>query len=224
MLRRRRLTRLLLGVLSISLLTVRPAPADQYVAGSTFVARVDNTTVLDLGFVECTGTSGPGVGGGCIPWTAGGGAIEVIDAVNGRNVAFQVCIDNDGDRFCGGVPTIAGCDDTIVFSHFDDGTFSNPLAAPTSFTTGCPGGFRGWVVFLCQGVHATGTPHEHEVTTGTITSAGGGGPSGQFCGTPLGKPYIHALPRTAASAKEPCRRRRACSPLSSAPRRPRRLR
>lgn len=189
---RHRLLRVLLGVLAIGTLTVGPAPADDYVAGSTFVARSSGGTVVDFGVVECNTVGGPSVGGACIPWSAGGQAIEVVDDHNGRDVAFQVCVDNDGDHLCGGLPTIAGCNDDIVFSHFDDGSFSNPLAAPTSFRTGCPGGFRGWVVFLCQGTHATTAPHTHEVTTGRVTAAASGGPSGEFCGAPLGKPYVRA--------------------------------
>ncbi|HVF74864.1 MAG TPA: hypothetical protein VM938_07430 [Acidimicrobiales bacterium] len=191
MIERRRLTRLFLGVLAILGLAVGPAPADTYVSGTTFVARGANTTAADIGLVQCSPTPAPSTGGACIPWSGGGGGIEVVDAVNGHDVAFQVCVDNDGDGFCGGLPLVAGCDDFIVFSHFDNGSFSNPLAAPTAFKSGCPGGFRGWVVFLCQGAHVDTTPHTHEVTTGTITAAGGGGPSGTFCGTPLGKPYIH---------------------------------
>jgi len=188
---RRRLTRLLLGALTISILTVGPAPADTYVAGTTFVARGADITVADFGVVECNAMPAPSTGGACIPWSGGGGGVRVVDAVNGTNVAFQACVDNDGNSLCGGVPTVAGCDDDIVFSHHDNGTFSNPLAAPTSFRAGCPGGFRGWVVFLCQGTHATTAPHTHEVTTGTVTAAGSGGPSGEFCGgVPLGKPYI----------------------------------
>lgn len=190
MIGRRRFARLLLGALAVSALTVGPAEGDTYGAGTTFVARGAAITAADIGLVECNPDPVPSGGGACIPWSGGGSGIEVIDAVNGRNVAFQVCVDNDGDSFCGGVPTVAGCQDDIVFSHFDNGTFSNPLAAPTSFRSGCPGGFRGWVVFLCQGAHAAGTPHTHEVTTGTVTAVGGGGPSGEFCGAPLGKPYV----------------------------------
>lgn len=195
---RRRLTRLFIGVLALSALTVGPAPADDYVAGTTVVAR-GGTTLVDLGLVECN-TGVPSVGGACIPWSGGGSAIEVVDDQNGRDVAFQACVDNDGNSFCGGVPTIAGCDDDIAFSHFDNGTFSNPLAAPTGFRSGCPGGFPGWVVFLCQGAHAVGAPHTHEVTTGTITSAASGGPSGEFCGGQVvGKPYVRsAIPNGCA--------------------------
>lgn len=181
--------RLFIGVLVLSALAVRPAPADDYVAGTTVVGRGAGITMVDLGVVECNST-GPSVGGACIPWSGGG--VEVVDQVNGTNVAFQVCVDNDGNSFCGGTPLIAGCEDDIVFSHFDDGTFSNPLAAPTSFRSGCPGGFRGWVVFLCQGAHAAGTPHTHEVSRGTVTAAGGGGPSGEFCAGFAGKPYVRS--------------------------------
>ena len=168
--------------------------AQDYVAGSTAVVRATpGGTVADSGFVECSPAPAPSTGGACIPWTAGGSAIKVTDDVNGTAVAFQVCVDNDGNQQCGGTPTITGCDDDIVFSHFDSGAFSNPVAAPTSFRSGCPGGFKGWVVILCQGVHGVGSPHTHEVTKGTVTSVSGGGASGNFCGGPPfvpGKPYF----------------------------------
>jgi hypothetical protein len=184
--------------LILGLVSTAPSGADTYVAGSTAVVRSSpGGTVADSGFVLCADSPAPSEGGACIPWSAGGSAIKVVDAVNGTNVAFQVCVDNDGNQQCGGTPAIAGCDDFLVFSHFDDGSFSNPLSAPTSFKSGCPGGFRGWVVILCQGAHAAGTPHTHEVTEGTVTSVGSGGPSGQFCGAPPGvpgKPYFLGRP------------------------------
>ena len=182
----------------------RPADAAEtyaYVAGTTAVARTGGSTVADSGTVVCAGApdadAGAGVGGVCIPWSAGGSAIEVVDGALGHDVAFQACVDNDGNLQCGGTPVISGCADAVVFSHFDNGTFSNPLAAPTSFTSGCPGGFPGWVVFLCQGAHDAGGLHAHEATGGTVTTVASGGPSGQFCGSPPvlpGKPYYGYLP------------------------------
>lgn len=194
-----RLARVFAAVVGIAVATVSPGQADTYVAGSTVVVRQDPGagTAADSGFVECSTAPAPSTGGACIPWTAGGNAIKVVDQVNGTAVAFQVCVDNDGNQQCGGTPTIAGCDDDVVYSHFDNGSFSNPLAAPTSFRTGCPGGYRGWVVILCQGAHASGGAHTHEVTEGTVTSVTGGGPSGEFCGPPPGvpgKPYFLGRP------------------------------
>lgn len=205
--RRRPGRAVLCAVAMFSLWGLASAPhgvADTYTGGATFVAR-DGTggTIADAGGVVCDGSGGGNsVGGACIPWSAGGTAISVVDDEPsiGTDVAFQVCVDHDGNRQCGGSPTVGGCDDALVFSHFDDGTFSNPLAVPSpGFKSGCPGGFPGWVVFICEGAHNVGVDaHEHAATSGTITSVSTtGGASGQFCNNPPfqpGKAYRLAPP------------------------------
>ena len=98
---------------------------------------------------------------------------------------------------CGGPRTGAdGCADEIFFSHNDAGHFFNPLGPlPQGFKPGCPGGpFPGYIVFICDGVHAVQgqPPHAHIAPKGEITLTTGGTGFGDFCGgteeTPP-KPY-----------------------------------
>lgn len=186
--------RVFVSVVVLTLLVVgAPASeAHEYVGGGTTVVKGASSTLLDEGAVVCNGETGEG--GACIPFSDGGSSIHVVDDTLGEDVAFQVCIDNDGNRACGGDPFIGGCADTIVFSHDDDGSFANPLAVSTGFTPGCPGGYPGWVVFICDGVHDAGGAHTHVPTHGTIeTSTDPGEAGGDFCGGPpldLGKPYF----------------------------------
>jgi hypothetical protein len=191
-----------------------------YVSGATVVVKqAGSAPVADDGAVLCTGTSvtgGPGgVGGGCIPFgqPLERPAILVQDAVSGTRVAFQVCIDNNGDGACtvphGDPGQTDPCGDIIGFSHDDQGMFWNPLGfykdgfgalvpLPTTRPASCPqGGFHGYVVFLCEGVHATADPHAHAATTGTIASVplSPVGPfgAGDFCQTirdPIIKSYF----------------------------------
>lgn len=196
----RKLVRVL-AVLALALGVMRGAVAEDYsYSGSGAYVTRDQTqgTATDDGVVICDSTGGGNnVGGACIPFTSGVNSISVDDDMEEDEVAFQVCIDNDGDRSCGNTPPIVtGCGDVIAYSHFDSGAFSNPLAVPASgFANGCPGGYPGWIVIACTGAHRTTLDpdgHPHPVTTGTIsTSTDTGGSSGQFCAPPFnrGKPY-----------------------------------
>lgn len=198
-------------ILTGTLLLAAPALAG-YTSGGTFVVKTGAAgTVVDNGGVVCDGLTGSGVGGGCLPFPAetadldgdgrGDGAfIRVRDDTAGDRVAFQVCIDNDGDGVCGGQPfdvrlDSAGagnislgpgeCRDQIFFSHADGGKFFNALGPlPTRSLETCPDAFQGYVVLLCEGVHedARQGPHAHRLTTGSISFAPEGSGYGDFCG------------------------------------------
>ena len=165
-----------------------------YVAGATVVARDGSVTTVDEGVVVCNDLSGVGVGGFCVGF-GGGDSVALTDLAAGENVAFQVCVDNSGDGLCTS-PEFGPCADVIAFSH-DDGHFYNPVGPlPTGFAPGCSGGFPGYVVFICQGVHGTdlSPPHAHPATGGTGVVTTGGEGSGDFCGgtreRKSGKPYL----------------------------------
>lgn len=180
----------LLGLLcaSLAIASLAPAPPStvSYVAGGTLVVKEQSQpAAVDSGALACT-DDGLGIGGGCIPfgpWDS----IRVQDAVSGLKVAFQVCIDNDGDGQCAGEQQGGACSDDQFFSHHDDGRFFNPLGPlPKGFKTGCPGGaWQGYVVFLCEGVHVPvrppGPPHGHAATEGSISGALDGTGYGNFC-------------------------------------------
>ena len=177
-------------LLCLTATLVAAAPALAYTSGGTFVVKSNGLTLVDNGAVVCHGLTGNGVGGGCLPFptpdpTAEGGFVGVVDDAAGDQVAFQVCIDNNGDGVCGGPATDPKCRDQIFFSHADDGRFFNPLGPlPTSTLRGCADAFQGYVVLLCQGVHddpAAG-PHTHRLTSGTIFAATQGSGYGDFCG------------------------------------------
>lgn len=149
---------------------------------------------VDDGAVVCSASTGDGFGGTCLAWASVGDAdaVLVVDDASGRETAFQVCIDNDGDGVCGGSAssadgTVPACQDEFFFSHDDRGRFFNPLGPlPTSFRAGCErnGGFPGWIVYACQGAHVPrgGSGHSHAATTGTTTAVVGGTGYGDFCG------------------------------------------
>lgn len=187
--------------------------AGAYVGGGTFVVKTQFGTVVDNGGVVCQGANGDGVGGGCLPFptsvppsadgTLAGGFVQVADDAAGREVAFQVCLDNNGDGVCGGPqPGVDSalpaeglgqgfCRDQIFFSHNDDGRFFNALGPlPTSLLRGCEenGGFQGYVVLLCQGAHQRegGAAHTHSLTSGSISLARDGSGYGTFCGGGFG--------------------------------------
>jgi hypothetical protein len=174
-------------LLAAMVLTWTPGRADtsvQYAgAGVAVVKSAGEPAAVDDGAVVCS-TSGPSIGGGCLPFSGG---VLVNDAVLGSAVAFQVCIDNNGDGICGGGGGGAAgdaCGDQLFFSHSDDGRFHNALGPlPTTFLRGCGGGgWSGYIVFLCNAVHNAGAPHEHAPTTGTMTATTGGtGEFGDFC-------------------------------------------
>ncbi len=156
-------------------------PTQQYVAAGVAVAkeaRVDN------GFVICQPRGPSSFGGGCIPFGPYK-YLSVKDAALGKNVAFQVCIDNNGDGVCGGNESTSDrCGDDVYFSHDDRGRFFNPIGPlPGGFRWGCTpsGGFRGYVVFICSGSHLAGGPHAHSATSGTISPAPIGSGFGNFC-------------------------------------------
>ena len=200
-------------ILLLSLVTALAAPSmvGAYTGGGTFVVKTQFGTLLDNGGVVCQGTNGDGIGGGCLEFpdvptsddgTLGGGFVQVADDSAGREVAFQVCIDNNGDGVCGGPQNAvaidspsgglggARCPDQIFFSHDDEGKFFNPLGPlPTSLLRGCEqnGGFNGYVVLLCQGAHEVGgASHTHAVSSGSISLARDGSGYGTFCGGGFG--------------------------------------
>ncbi len=161
------------------------AVAATYNGGATVVVKpVGGEASVDVGTVVCRPGTNSGTGGACVPFGTGN-AIRVNDIVAGSAVAFQVCIDNDGNGKCGGLPTVPNCFDRVFYSHNDAGTIFNPLGPlPTGFNAGCPGGkFKGYIVFLCQGVHIDGNiPHVHIARSGTATLVTGGTGFGNFCG------------------------------------------
>lgn len=167
----------------VGLALTAPALAG-YTSGGTFVVKTQFATIVDNGGVVCDGMNGDGVGGGCLhfPTTSERGSfIGVIDNIAVTNVAFQVCIDNNGDGICGG-PQSADCPDQIFYSHADGGKFFNPLG-PLPTKTLCPQGFQGYVVLLCTGEHQDRTgPHTHALTQGQIFATDQGSGYGNFCG------------------------------------------
>lgn len=199
--------RTLMLALAATALVAAPALAGTYVGGGTFVVATPLGTVLDNGGVVCQGTNGDGIGGGCLLFpeaTREGGFVAVKDQVAGLSVAFQVCIDNNGDGICGGPQGLGGrCFDQIFFSHSDGGVFHNALGPlPTRFLEGCPGGFPGYVVLLCQGEHVErdGSAHSHALTRGSIQLASKGTGYGTFCGG-SGEGQPGSLGNNAAVAK-----------------------
>lgn len=181
------------GILIVCLLTAAPAFAG-YTAGGTFVVKTDEGTILDNGGVICQGTNGDGIGGGCLRFPPSDGRdqgafVRVNDNAAGPGVAFQVCIDNNGDGVCGGPQLNDFCRDQIFFSHNDEGRFFNPLGPlPTSRLPGCSaGGHNGYVVLLCQGAHEVdGHSHTHSLSSGSIGLAPFGSGYGDFCGGGFG--------------------------------------
>lgn len=199
--------RVLIVPLLVGLVIIPFAEGGTYVTGLTFVVRDagEAGTLVDSGGVVCRASTGSGVGGGCIPWSTlglGESSVLVTDEVNGTAVAYQACIDNDGNGICGGEPAAFGCDDQIFFSHSDGGSFFNPLGPlPTSFSPGCGGGYPGWVVFLCTGAHNDSSgPHSHPASAGSMSGTTSGTGYGNFCGggtggagagaNVTGKPYL----------------------------------
>ncbi|HEX9697238.1 MAG TPA: hypothetical protein VGB64_13110 [Actinomycetota bacterium] len=189
----------LAATLTVVATGVFQASAGIYVGGATVVYKeAGNQTAVDEGAAACLVGTGTGIGGGCLPFGAGT-AVEVIDALGiptgtEHEVAFQVCIDNNADLKCtsGGASQTLPCHDEVFFSHSDDGLFFNPLGPlPGARSPGCPtGGWNGYVVFICQGVHTgqgpfpgtSGSPHAHPSTLGTIELTTGGSGFGDFCG------------------------------------------
>lgn len=197
---------------SLAIIAGTQASANVYLGGGTVVFKREGAAPdADKGVTVCHEDSGLGIGGGCLPFPSGqDGAVAVSgllgDGLNigSPNVAFQVCIDNDGDSRCtsGGrkaeQPPVPDCSDTVFFSHNDKGDFFNPLGPlPTSLKEGCnpETGWKGYVVFICEGVHVENrspgtnspTPHSHPTTSGTIDLAptGFGAGLGDFCGGTL---------------------------------------
>ncbi|HEV8360407.1 MAG TPA: hypothetical protein VGR28_08150 [Candidatus Thermoplasmatota archaeon] len=171
-------------------------PADTYLAGSTLVVKPQGAQpILDDGGAICVKSSpAPSLGGGCVAF---GLSVLVNDAGLGDAVAFQVCIDNDGDGVC--KAKREACGDDIFFSHYDSGRIDNPIGPlPGGFRPGCPGGpWQGYVVLLCEGVHGGGNAggvnvpaHAHAASTGSIAPTGllGEGNQGNFCNAGLEAP------------------------------------
>ena len=180
----------------------------QYTGGGTVVLKQQGQSpAADEGVLVCSATGGMGVGGGCVSFGTipQSSSVAVQDNVSGNEVAFQVCIDNNGDGRCVS-PDEGPCADEIFFSHNDEGQFFNPLGPlPTRPKDGCPGGvWNGYVVFLCNGVHGggavsgTGSPdHSHPATQGHIIQLDTPGSGfGNFCGgsrqDPSNKVYVVA--------------------------------
>ena len=172
-------------------------PSARYVSAGVAVARGNGSTVVDNGAVVCDDGNGVGVGGVCLPFS-GDDAVSVVDDELGESLAFQVCVDNNGDGLCTTNDPDPSCADDIYFSHDDAGNFFNPVGpVRTGFRAGCPGGaFNGYVVFLCDGVHAVANdPHAHPATTGIATLTTGAEGLGDFCGNPVvSKPYFGTYP------------------------------
>lgn len=192
--------------LAMGALVTSVAGADVVIGGGTVVVKQQGQgPAADSGTLVCEPGTGIGTGGACLDF-APGGFVEVLDTVNGHHVAFQVCLDTNGDGVCVDNPKDQSpCRDRMFFSHDDAGIFHNPLGPlPTSMPCGpTPAGWNGYVVFLCEGVHVTangtssgGTPHTHETTVANVSVTGPMAPSGygDFCGTagrqePVRKPY-----------------------------------
>lgn len=172
-------------------------PSARYVSAGVAVARGNGATVVDNGAVVCDDGNGVGVGGVCLPFS-GDDAVSVVDDHLGDELAFQVCVDNNGDGLCTTNDPDPSCADDIYFSHNDAGDFFNPVGpVRTGFRTGCPGGaFDGYVVFLCDGAHAVqNDAHAHPASTGVATLTSGGEGNGDFCGLPVvSKPYFGTYP------------------------------
>jgi hypothetical protein len=189
------------AVLAAGMTPGHAADGERYEGGGTVaVAKINGVTVIDNGAAICR-PGGASTGGACVgfadvePGSDGRGQsvyLGVLDDAQGADVAFQVCIDNNGDGVCGG-PDGAGfqrCGDDQFFSHDDEGRFFNPLGPlPNSFRQDCPGSssHAGFVVFLCTGVHSSdGTDaHAHTVTDGTaktVVSDDATPSYGNFCG------------------------------------------
>lgn len=192
--------------------TGNAATGERYEGGGTVaVAKINGVTVVDNGAAICR-PGGASTGGACVPFGEVGADgrgfvyLGVDDDTVGEDVAFQVCIDNNGDGVCsdfGQEPAGKGCLDQVYFSHGDDGLFHNPLGPlPSSRAPGCntTTGWIGYIVFICEGVHVVkdgsangGTPHVHPATTGTVSNAPSGTGYGNFCGSsnrqPVEKDY-----------------------------------
>jgi hypothetical protein len=203
---RRALVCAVIGLI-VAMLAPVAGRAGVYVGGATVVYKqAGQDPEVDRGVVVCNVETGAGIGGGCLPFSPANQFIEVLDVLqtldpagnNGHNVAFQVCIDVDGDNRCvsGGDPQpTTPCPDIVFFSHNDAGMFFNPLGPlPQTWPIGCPvpntgRNWIGYVVFLCEGAHVadahTGIPHTHPTTAGTIKGTTNGpysGGFGDFCG------------------------------------------
>lgn len=209
------------SVLAAGMTPGNASAGERYEGGGTVaVAKINGVTVIDNGGAICR-PGGASTGGACVSFadaTIGSDGrgqsvyLGVTDDAVGADVAFQVCVDNNGDGVCGG-PSGAGferCGDDQFFSHDDEGKFHNPLGPlPNAFRQGCPGSstHAGFVVFLCTGAHTVEGPdaHTHTVTDGTAatvvsddstpnygTFCGGGGGAGiPVNGAVLqAKPYI----------------------------------
>lgn len=182
-----------------------------YAAGGTAVVKTTaEGTILDAGGVVCASDAGQGLGGACLPWNGPTNAVKVTDTASGMDVAFQVCIDNDGDSACTSGGPQRECSDQVFFSHGKGGAFFNPMEGlPKGFKPGCggTGAFAGYVVFLCQGAHEENRdPHVHPAAGGTMQSYGvpllpprdvfgdfcGGGGSAGAPGPAVTKPYLIA--------------------------------
>ena len=196
---------LAVGLLLLPAFLVGPAvgghPWGSYTAATTAVVRSNGSALVDDGVLVCQ-PNGQGVGGACLLWSSLADAVYVFDQALGTAIAFQVCIDNDGDGLCI-ADGLGACSDDVYFSHSDSGAFFNPLGPlPTQFRAGCEGngGFPGWVVLLCTGVHTAGGTHAHEALSGQVhgTFMDGTG-YGDFCGgngggtpPPLASPFVKA--------------------------------
>ncbi|HVF06311.1 MAG TPA: hypothetical protein VNA20_15825 [Frankiaceae bacterium] len=178
----------------------------RYLSGGTAASRQNGKTVVDEGSVVCNNGDNVGVGGFCTSF-GGGNAMAVFDAAAGTDVAFQVCVDNNGDGICTS-PDFGTCADRVFFSHADNGAFYNPVGPlPAGFDPGCGArAWQGYVVFLCEGTHIEGiTPHAHPATTGTGRVTTGGEGLGTFCGGSDAAPSRKRYRLDLSSSSNPCR-------------------
>ena len=173
--------------------------AGTIVLGATGSGETDQLILVDNGAVTCTSTNfatgaSAGIGGVCIPFNdLGGDAVYVKDNSHGTDMAFQVCVDMDGDNICTGNSEsgqFSGCQDHIVFSHNSfSGDFINPLYIPPIFRSDyymCgSAGFEGYIVIICAGLDSVPAPHQHEASNGDVFGVTAGPTGfGTFCGGP----------------------------------------
>lgn len=168
-------SKLVLLLACTTLLANAVGASREYEGSSVVVVRDSdgNATFVDSGVFVCRPEPHVSFGGACLPFAAGVNAVEVVDEELGARVAFSVCVDNDGDGRCGAQDPAAPCQDFTARSHDDGGVFINPLGPlPTGFEPGCPGGYPGYLVFVCSGVHDDETgSHAHRASRGTVSTA-----------------------------------------------------
>lgn len=202
------------------------SPEFEYDGAGTIVTGLDDSgeasTVADNGGVVCEDVDGDndpdrGYGGTCIPFSAithteeepepAKGIHVTDDEVADEDIAFQVCVDMTGSGTCGSEPVSDFCQDIILYSHDTvTGENFNPLfveAETLEFVwkecqslEEIDGGFPGFIVITCAGLHAHSDDqqpeavlqtHGHGVTNGTaqvVETDNDPDNRGDYCGAP----------------------------------------